>query len=550
MTQDQAASGALIVDSPDDVVWNDTADIVIVGFGAAGAVSAIQATECGASAIVIDRFAGGGATAYSGGIIYAGGTPFQKAAGFDDTPDDLYAYLQAEGSAVEDETLRRFCEGSAADIEWLSALGITYGSRLFSEKTAYPPDGYDLYFSGNEKMPRMIAQARPAPRGHRPVVPGFGGAYFYQKLRAATLERGVKLIEQAPVSRLVLDRDGRVIGVEIQRIREKHRKRHMALYRVVYPWRPFNSDRAARATKAAIALERDQPTREFVRAHNAVILATGGFNNNVEMLSQHRPVMRSIFKYILRLGSMGDSGFGIKLAEAAGGTTARMGNITVGRRVLPPYAFGNGVVVNQKGERFVSESANVLIIGSKILDQPGTKAWLIVQADDFWAGFRELLSQTKVNFLAYTLPVMMNLLFGGTRRATSLKRLAEKLGCDPAAVSRTVAEFNVMATSDRRDPFDKLDELIKPLIQGPFYAINLSLDNKIAPAFMITLGGLRLEERTGLVIREDGSTIGGLYAAGRVASGLCSNGYHMSGYAIADAVFSGRRAGRSAASAR
>src|SRR3546814_8028469 len=106
---DSKASEAepIILDNPDAVEWDDTADVLVVGFGGAGACAAIEAREAGADVIAIDRFAGGGATAYSGGIIYAGGTRFQKEAGFEDNAEQMSSYLSmaeiGRGSARERE---------------------------------------------------------------------------------------------------------------------------------------------------------------------------------------------------------------------------------------------------------------------------------------------------------------------------------------------------------------------------------------------------------------------------------------------------------------
>ena len=117
MQPPQTTPTPLRVDNPDSIAWSDAADVVVVGFGGAGVAAALQAIESGASVLAIDRFEGGGATAYSGGVIYAGGTRYQRQSGFDDTPEEMFKYLQAEGSAVGPETLRRFCEGSNADLE-------------------------------------------------------------------------------------------------------------------------------------------------------------------------------------------------------------------------------------------------------------------------------------------------------------------------------------------------------------------------------------------------------------------------------------------------
>ena len=100
--------------------WDPGADVVVVGFGAAGACAALEAAASGASVLVLDRFGGGGATALSGGVVYAGGgTPQQRAAGVDDSPGAMFGYLRTEvGDAVPAATLRQFCDGSVAMLAW------------------------------------------------------------------------------------------------------------------------------------------------------------------------------------------------------------------------------------------------------------------------------------------------------------------------------------------------------------------------------------------------------------------------------------------------
>ena len=101
----------------DKELWNKSADVVVVGWGAAGAAAALQAREAGASVIVLERFAGGGASRLSGGVIYAGGgTAYQREAGFEDSVEGMYTYLQKETKqVVGDATLRRFCEQSVGN---------------------------------------------------------------------------------------------------------------------------------------------------------------------------------------------------------------------------------------------------------------------------------------------------------------------------------------------------------------------------------------------------------------------------------------------------
>ena len=109
-----------------------TTDVLVVGYGAAGTSAAITARELGAEVIAVDRANGGGATAISGGIIYAGGgTSVQKEAGVHDTAEQMLDYLRLEvGDAVQPETLQRFVDGSPEMIDWLQTHGVPFNSGL------------------------------------------------------------------------------------------------------------------------------------------------------------------------------------------------------------------------------------------------------------------------------------------------------------------------------------------------------------------------------------------------------------------------------------
>ena len=120
--------------------------------------------------IAVDRFGGGGTTAISAGVFYAGGTRFQQEAGFNDTPGEMYKYLRYEGMAVKDETLKRYCDDSADNLGWLSRFGVRFNGNAYLDATSYPPDGYFLYYAGMEKDAPDVAYV--APRGHRVVGKG------------------------------------------------------------------------------------------------------------------------------------------------------------------------------------------------------------------------------------------------------------------------------------------------------------------------------------------------------------------------------------------
>lgn len=539
----------LVVADGEKPDWNDEADMVIVGFGGAGAAAALQARELGGDVIALDRFGGGGATAFSGGVVYAGGTRYQAEAGFEDSAENMFAYLAQEESAVESDTLRRFCEGSNADIEWLASHGVPFDSTAFTEKTAYPPDGFFLYYSGNEKVPSYARVAKPAPRGHRAVGAGYSGHAYFTPIRAAAEAAGVRLQPHSPAVRLVVDAKGAVLGVEVRDIPADRRAEHDALYRRLNPMRPFAGARHEKAVAAAAAFEAQFTGRRLIRARAGVLLSAGGFVYNLKMIERHRPLFARVYKALVRIGSMGCDGSGIDLGRSAGGATRLMDEIFAGRSIVPPTGFLHGILVDGDGRRFINEDAYTGFVGEKIGKLPRDgKAWLILDRSSFGDAVKQCLFPGKGLWI-YTLPSLLNILFGGTRRARTLGRLARKCGLDPALLGESVLTNNRAAAGAEPDPLGKSRDASVSIGQPPFHAINMDLGNRFAATLVFTLGGLVVDEASGAVRRADESAIPGLYAAGRSAVGLCSKGY-LSGMSLADTVFSGRRAARAIMAAR
>ena len=158
--------------------WDVEADVVVVGFGAAGACAALEAAAVRRSVLVLDRFGGGGATALSGGVVYAGGgTPQQRAAGVTDSAEAMFGYLRTEvGDAVPAATLKQFCDGSVAMLAWLEGHGVPFEGSLCPDKTSYPTNRHYLYYSGSELSAADAPDAAPIPTLGRPrragTVPG------------------------------------------------------------------------------------------------------------------------------------------------------------------------------------------------------------------------------------------------------------------------------------------------------------------------------------------------------------------------------------------
>jgi 3-oxo-5alpha-steroid 4-dehydrogenase len=527
--------------------WDHETDVLVVGFGGAGATASLEARQRGVDVIVADRFGGGGATAFSGGVIYAGGTPFQRAAGFEDTPDAMFRYLSMEyKGCVSNDTLRRFCEGSRDDVRWLASHGVPFSGDAVLGKTAYPPDDKYLYFSGNEKVAAYAAQAAPAPRGHRAVGTGFTGYVFFARLQEAVIRSGARIMPYMSARRLIVDRAGRVVGVEFMAVPEAHRAEHQAIYDRVHPHKPFGGT----AAEEAIRAEREFVARVGVpcrvRARQGVILATGGFVYNLDMLAKYRPELAERQAALARLGSMGCQGNGIELGQSVGGATRYMDSAFVARLVAPPNGLIKGIAVNRNGNRFINEEIYCGFFGDAIARQPEATGWIILDAKGFWTVVRECLNFDKALFKIYLLPTLMNLMLGGTKKARTLAGLARKLGMPVGNLQGAIDANNRAAAGTEDDAFGKSPANRAAIGKGPFYAVNISTANKYSFTQVFTLGGLEVDEETGGVLNEHGEMVEGLYAAGRAAVGLCSIGY-VSGMAIADAVFSGRRAGSAAA---
>src|SRR6516225_194360 len=354
------------------------ADVVVVGFGAAGACAALEAVTAGGSVLILDRFGGGGATALSGGVLYAGGgTPQQRAAGVSDTPEAMFGYLRTEvGDAVPAATLREFCDGSVAMLAWLEGHGVPFEGSLCPDKTSYPTNRHYLYFSGSELSAADVAS--PAPRGHRTRGRGTSGGLLYTGLAAAVRGAGVGVLTQTTAQRLVTEPEsgGRVTGVECLSLRGAPAWVRLA-HRVLHRWsvKPYlyvpKAGRVLHRPVGWLARRYARPLR--AGAARGVVLAAGGFAANRQMMRSHAPTARGG----LPLATPGDDGSGIGLGTGVGGATAFLDQVSVWRFLSPPPALLTGILVDRAGQRICDESRYGAAIGDAIV-RHGGRAWLLV----------------------------------------------------------------------------------------------------------------------------------------------------------------------------
>lgn len=189
--------------------WDDEADVVVTGLGIAGVCAAIEAAEAGAEVLGLERQgAPGGTSALSGGIIYlGGGTPIQEACGFEDDPDNMYAFLVAAcGPGADQAKVRRYSDRSVAHYHWLVDHGVPFRAAFCDEPNREPFGDEGLLYSGGEDSWPFTELARPVPRGHCPEFPDTAGGFLMGCLRGA-MERthGVRVTTDARVTRLVVD---------------------------------------------------------------------------------------------------------------------------------------------------------------------------------------------------------------------------------------------------------------------------------------------------------------------------------------------------------
>lgn len=528
------------------VEWVDSCDVLVIGWGAAGACAALEARAQGADVLVADRFTGGGASAKSGGVVYAGGgTRQQRDAGYADTAEAMFDYLKHETQGViGDATLRRFCASSAANLAWLEGHSARYEHSMPpGGKTSYPPDGYFLYYSGNELVPSHGGAQPPAPRGHRTVGKGQCGAVLYGHLQQACLKAGVRPQTQSACRRLVLDARGRVIGAELWCLPpgSAAAKEHAKLAARAERLQNFAPRYCDGLRRKLARIEQQHARPRLVQARQGVILSTGGFIFNRAMIGEHAPKYRRNFK----VGATGCDGSGLRLGLSAGAASDRLQQVSPWRFINPPLCWPKGIVVNTAGQRFVNEEVYGGTLGYPLCEEQGGKAWLVLDARLRRQSIRQALFGGYWWFQSVPALALMLL---KVRKGRTARELAGVTGMQPALLEESLRAYNAAARGTAPDPVGKSESSRQVLDQGPFYACDISVGNPVFPLGALTLGGLKVDEDNGAVLDTQGQAIPGLYAAGRTAIGIPSHLY-ISGLSLADCVFSGRRAGEAVARA-
>jgi 3-oxosteroid 1-dehydrogenase len=534
----------------------DELDVIVVGSGAAGMTAALVAAHHGLRTVVLEKTGSfGGSTARSGGGIWAPGNEVLRRAGVRDTPEQARAYLDyVTGNCVPAPRRQALLEHGPAmlafvratcpvDFAWVPGYadyypeapgGLAQGrsiepvpldGRVLGAELAHlnppylpAPKGVTItqadyrWLSLGPRHPRaVLATARILGRmagtrllGRRTLSMGQALA---AGLRAGLAAKDVPVWLDTPMTGLHLE-DGRVAGVQ-----------------VIRDGRPAT-----------------------IRSGRGVVLAAGGFERNEEM---RRRYQRQPIGTEWTTGSAGNTGDAITAGEAAGAALDLMDDAWWGPSIplsggpyfcLAERSLPGCILVNGAGQRFVNESAPYVDAVHAMYDGQGTgsphiPSWLIID------------QRYRNSYVFAGLPPRRPLprrwyAAGAVYRAPTIAELAGQAGVDPAALAKTVVRFNEFAEAGRDADFGRGDSAydryygdprcrpnpnLAPLTQSPFYAV------KIVPGDLGTKGGLRTDERA-RVLREDGTPIPGLYAAGNTSAAVMGHSYAGAGATIGPAM--------------
>lgn len=436
-----------------------TTDMVVVG-GGSGMSATIRGRMNGLDVILVEKMPYiGGAAAISGGQVVAQGSKLQKAFGStEDSPESMIKDFMANGHNLNDPAkISLYAHNVGATIDWLH------------EKVGVKFIPNDLPFL--------------AEYSHRRALEFQGGAKtMAQHLREVIAGNGAQVYYSTRVNKLLTDETGRVVGVE--------------------------------ATD-------DNGVKYTIKA-KATLLTTGGFGNNKDMLSE--PVKSALY-----YGPVSSTGDGHKMAMALGAKTQLMeygkrypNGIEVAPGIAKSTIYANvaafdqaGILVDVNGKRFVNEKASNRHILDPMMQTPNHQAYVFMDQKS-WEGFYKRLPETGVShedadkFLAAN--GTMKPLFA---KADTIEGVAKIAGVNADNLKATVKRYNEFVTAKKDADFARPVQYMKATIaaEGPYYIVEQK------PRFATTMGGLCTNDNLN-VVKNDGSVIPGLYAAGELVGGV------------------------------
>lgn len=465
--------------------WDETYDVVVIGSGFAGLAAAYEAKKAGASVVVLEKMrTPGGNSIINGGVISAAGSPMQAKSGIEDSPDLLLKDMLTAGLNLNHvELAKMVADNSNATVQWtMTELGVQYKDKVSQE--------------GGHSVPRMYSTHNQS-----------GSAIVTRQL-AKLKELGVVPKTQSFLTQLYRDVDGRVKGVQI---REKY----------VFP-------------------NNDSGKVKNIKARKAVVLATGGFGNDIAFRTIQDPRLVAEFPSTNQPGATAEA---LREALRIGCTPLQLSWIQLGpwgspdekgMGLSPFFAQLCGAmyglwVDTKTGKRFVNELADRKIRADAII-RVGNKCIAFTDAAGYAFGQKAI---------AEAMPKLMER--GVVKKYETLEDMAAAHNCPVEPLKATVEKFNKGVLAGKDEEWGRyLQKNQKPLGPGPWYALRLT------PKVHHTMGGVNMNAKAQATDVMTDKPIPGLYAAGEVTGGV-HGAVRLGSCATLDCLIFGRIAGKNAA---
>ena len=486
------------------------ADVVVVGAGGAGMTAAITAAAEGKSVVILESqsMVGGNSVRATGGMnagktVYQDENEFGESAGVEKTlktaaekyadnetitalaktVSEQWAAYQANptgyfdsvelmeldtmigGKGINDpELVETLCANSADAIDWLDEHGITL---------------HNVSSFGGASVKRI----------HRPVnAEGKTvsvGSYMIPLLEENCEKAGVKMMLDTTATEILTDANGAAVGVK-----------------------------ATGASGETVTVNA-----------KAVVLATGGFGANLDMVVKYKPELKGF----MTTNAPGIQGQGIEMAQAIGAATVDMDQIQIHPTVEANTAAliteglrGDGaILINEEGQRFIDEVGTRDVVSAAEIAQTGSYSWLVVD---------QAMADASSVIQGYIKK-------GYTVTGATYEELGKAMGVDAAAFAETMEKWNGYVEA-KNDPDFGRTSFANPLNTAPYYAV------KVTAGVHHTMGGLKINANTE-VLNEKGEVIPGLFAAADVTGGV-HGANRLGGNAVADFTVFGRIAGAAA----
>ena len=488
------------------------ADVVIVGAGGAGMTAAITAAEAGKTVILLEsQPAVGGNSVKSTGGMNAAVTNYQQGNDFD------------EAAGVE-KTLKTAAE-SWADNEVITALAATVQEQWDAWQAN--PEGY---FDSTElfALDTMIGgKGINDPELVNTLVNNSAAAIDWLRSQSIDLF-DVASFGGASVKRIhrPLNDEGKVISVgayTVPLLEEGVAARDNILLLTDTTANEILTDETGAACGIAAT---GKTGNKIVVSAGAVVLTTGGFGANLDMVVQYKPELAGF----MTTNAAGIQGQGIAMAQELGAATVDMDQIQIHPTVQADTASliteglrGDGaILVNANGERFIDEVGTRDVVSAAEIAQPGSFSWLVVD--------QKMVDASSV--------IQGYIKKGFMISGDTYEDLAAALEIPADTFAATMETWNGYV-AEKNDPDFGRTSFAQPLDTAPFYAV------KVTAGIHHTMGGLKIDSETH-VIDTDGEIIPGLFAAGEVTGGV-HGANRLGGNAVADFVVFGRIAGEQAA---